>query len=167
MASQGRYGSRMLRMARAWVVAPVVAVGVACGSSSTTATPDAGSDPCAGLGCAVGLPSLTVAVVDAVSGAVVPAPVFSDGGKALTAQCVQTLAADAGAPADASPDASGDGGAAPACAKWQMSLAVGKHTVTVAAPGYAAASLDLDLKGPPGCCGQGDQVEKTVALTTP
>jgi len=147
-----------------WAVPVILALGVACASTPATTPPtDAGADgdadPCAGLGCAVGLPSLTVTVLG-VGGAPVPSPYFSEGAKPLTFQCV--LVQDAGAGGG---DA-GDAGAGPVCAKWKMFFSVGKHALMIDAQGYVSQALEVDLKGPPACCGQGDQLEKTVTLAS-
>lgn len=145
-----------------WAVPVILAVGGACASTPVTSPPpqDAGSeadsDPCAGLGCPVGLPSVTLAVQD-TTGTPVPGPYFSEGSNQLLFQC-DVFAADAGA-GDA-----GDAGPGKVCAKWKMYLKAGKHPITIDAQGYVSQTLDVDLKGPTGCCGQGEQLEKTVTL---
>ena len=143
-----------------WAVPVILAVGVACASAPSTPPTDAGADgdgdPCAGLGCAVGLPSLTVEVLGS-GGAHVPNPYFSEGGKQLVFQCM--FVDDAGA-------GTSDAGSGSVCAKWKMSFPAGKHAIAIDAAGYVSQTLDLDLKGAPGCCGQGDQVEKTVTLAS-
>ena len=140
-----------------WAMPVVLAVGMACASTTTSPSKDAGGDgdPCAGLGCAVGQPSLTVAVQDA-AGTPIKSPLFTEGGKTLAFQCV-LYEQDGGA---------GDAGAGQLCAKWKMFFTVGKHSVTIDAQGFVSQTIDLDLKGPAGCCGQGDQVEKTVTLAS-
>ena len=145
-----------------WLMPALVVVGVACASKpSTPVVPpaDAGADgdPCAGLGCAVGLPSLTVAVVSP-TGTPVRNPFFTEGGKQLLFQCA-LIDQDAGG-GDA-----GDAGG-PLCAKWQMFFSAGPHSISIDAQGYVSQSLDVTLKGPAGCCGQGEQLEKTVTLAS-
>lgn len=148
-----------------WAVPVILAVGVACASTPSTIPPtDAGADgdgdPCAGLGCAVGLPSLTLEVLGA-GGAHVSNPYFSEGGgKQLPFQCL--LIDDAGA---GTSDA-GDAGPGSVCAKWKMFFSVGKHAIAIDAAGYVSQTVEVDLKGPPGCCGQGDQIEKTITLAS-
>lgn len=159
----GPKGIEMTRIR--WVVPVLFAVGVACASTPSSTPPKDASaegdgDPCAGLGCPVGLPSLTVTVLG-TGGALVPSPFFAEGGKQLLFQCI-LYDQDAGAAAG---DA-GDAGPAKVCAKWQLFLSVGKHAITIDAQGYVSQTLDLDLKGPTGCCGQGEQVEKTVTLVS-
>lgn len=145
-------------------VFPAIAVAtvvIACGSgvtsgsgsdggSGTDGGSDAGGNPCEGLGCASMPGPLLLHVLDA-SDLPVAHPAFAENGKALTPVCVS----DAGFELDA--------GAS--CETWRFdSLFEGKHTITVAAPGYSAQQVTVTVQGPAGCCGQGPAVEQTVTL---
>ena len=149
-----------------WLIPALVVVGVACASTPAPVVPpvDAGDDrdPCAGLGCPVGLASITFQIVGP-SGTPVKSPFFTEGGKQLLFQCV-LVDPDAGA-GDASATDAGDAGG-PLCVKWQLYFSAGPHTITIDALGYVSQTLDLTLKGPTGCCGQGEQLEKTVTLAS-
>jgi hypothetical protein len=46
-------------------------------------------------------------------------------------------------------------------------LPEGMHTLTISAPGYSSATVTFSISGPTGCCGQGPEVDKTVALSHP
>lgn len=156
-----------------WLVPVLVVVGVACASTpSTPVVPpaDAGNDadPCAGLGCPVGLASITFQVVGP-TGTPVRNPFFTEGGKQLLFQCV-LVDQDAGAGDASGSDAADAGDAGDAggslCVKWQLYFSAGPHTITIDALGYVSQTLALTLKGPTGCCGQGEQLEKTVTLVS-
>ncbi len=117
------------------------------GCSTTKDTGDA--NPCAGLGCAIQLPTLDVTVIDAVTSAPVMNATFSDSGTPLTPTCKGTD--DAGV-----------------CVTWHLAnLSIGAHMISVAASGYAAQTLSITLTGPPSCCGQSEQASTTVMLSTP
>lgn len=151
-----------------WTAPVILAAFVGCASTSTPRAPpvDAGSDrdPCAGLGCAVGPPSVTLAIQDG-AGAPVPSPFFSEGGKQLMFLCM-SYGQDAGA-GDAAAGDAGDAGPGQPCAKWRLVFSAGKHSITVDAQGYVSQTLDVELQGPVGCCGQGEQLEMTVTLHRP
>jgi hypothetical protein len=151
-----------------WLVPVLAAIGVACASTPTAPVVppvDAGDDrdPCAGLGCPVGLASITFRIVGP-SGTPVRNPFFTEGGKQLVFQCV-LVDPDASDASATDADDAGDAGG-PVCAKWQMYFPAGPHTITIDALGYVSQTLALTLKGPTGCCGQGEQLEKTVTLAS-
>lgn len=68
---------------------------------------------------------------------------------------------------DAAAGDAGDAGSGKPCAKWQMVFSTGKHSISIDAQGYVSQTLDVDLQGPVGCCGQGEQLQKTVTLVRP
>lgn len=130
----------------------LLALAAACGG--TTNVGDGGADgaadgsknPCDGLGCAVGVGTLTIKALDAQSMMPVAAT-FTEGATKLVGTC----SADAGG----------------VCAAWQFpNLSIGAHTITVQAPGYKDASLAVTMSGPSGCCGRGPDVDKTVLMTS-
>ena len=106
-------------------------------------------DPCAGLVCAIQLPTLDVTVVDAVTNAPVMNVTFADSGAPLTPTCKSM--SDAGV-----------------CVTWHLSnLSIGAHVISVAANGYAAQTISITLAGPPSCCGPSEQAQAMVMLSTP
>jgi hypothetical protein len=116
-----------------------------CGTAENAS--DAGA--CTGLGCAIELPTLDVTVVDAVTSAPVEDVTFSESGKALSPTCDDT--SDAGV-----------------CLTWHLGdLSIGEHMIAVAAGGYAGQTIAITLAGPPGCCGQSEEAQRTVMLSTP
>jgi hypothetical protein len=133
-------------------------IAVACSDGGPTPTGDAGADtyvdPCAGLGCATILPTLDVTVLDAATNNPVKSPTFTENGNAIPATCTKMITPDGGTPV---------------CFLWHMTnLAIGAHSIVVAASGYNASTLTLTLAGPPnGCCGTSEQASRTVTLSTP
>jgi hypothetical protein len=91
--------------------------------------------------CPEQIASLTLHVVDATTNAVIASPTFSENGAPLAATCVDT-----------------------ACTAWWLEL-VGDHSVTIAASGYTAQTIDVSLVQPPGCCSKGTQLDQTVMLS--
>ena len=133
-------------------------IAVACSDGGPIPTGDAGADgyvdPCANLGCATILPTLDVTVLDAATSAPVKSPTFTENSNVIPATCTKMITPDGGTPV---------------CFLWHMTnLAIGAHSIVVAASGYTSSTLTLTLAGPPnGCCGTSEQANRTVTLSTP
>ena len=140
-----------MRLASSTVAAALV---VACGTSGSSTSNDAGGNPCEGLGCASGPGELVIQVVDA-AGTPIASPTFTESGRPLSAFCET----DGG---QIIPDAS-------VCGAWRVDvLSIGQHTITVGAPGYPMSqTIMVSVSGPMGCCGRGPDVDVTVTLYQP
>jgi hypothetical protein len=139
---------------RTFIVCFVVAAVGACGSSGSPQGTDGGSDgsknPCEGLGCASFPGKLTLRVLDSQTMTPIEMPTFTEMSKKLVAVC-------------SSPDAGADGGSS--CAAWEFAnLWQGAHTISVEAMGYQPSTVQVMIKGPAGCCGQGPDVDQNVLL---
>ena len=95
--------------------------------------------------------ALLLHVNDAATNLPVSDPSFSEDGAPLDASCTDSPPADGGV----------------GCTTWRIQMS-GHHVVTVAAPNHSSQMLTVDLAaGSGGCCSTGQQLEKTVALTSP